>query len=99
MWITRSRYEQLVQAEARTKAADRELVTLRYQLAEMQGRLDRAVDNLLTVRELPGLTPPEPPTPAPLMFEDDPEVLAEWKKGAPSPLEALFESAGDKADG
>src|SRR5574341_2327341 len=98
MWIPRARYEALVQAEASTLAAERERDALNRLLAATQDRLDRAVDGMLASRDLPGLTPPEPPAPAPLMFEDDPEVLAEWKKGAPSPLEALFAGAGDKTD-
>lgn len=96
MWLSRSRYEELVRAEARTLAAEDQLAALRRRVLEAEDRAERAVDAMLAVRQLPPLSEAPPPTPEIPMFEDDPEVLAEWKKAPPSPLEALFtEGRGD----
>lgn len=96
MWISRARYEELVYAEAASKAWERRFNEM-YQLWEnAHDRADRAVDAMLAVRQLPPLSEAPPPAPEIPMFEDDPEVLAEWKKAPPSPLEALFtEGRGD----
>jgi len=96
MWLSRARYEALVHAEARTLAAEGRAVWLHRQLVEAQERAERAVDAMLLVRQLPTLAPPAPPPPAFAMFDDDPEVLAEWKKGGyNSPLDGLLEAAGE----
>ena len=98
MWITRSRYESLVQAEARTLAAESQVTRLLRDVDAARDQAERALEAMLAVRQLPSLQPQQPTAPEPAMFDDDPAVLAAWAKAGRnfnSPFEELLPAAGD----
>lgn|SRR5512146_1327020 len=80
MWITRTRYEELVQAEARALALTGELERLTGQVERERERADRATDAALLVHHAPPIAPTKPAEPERAMFEDDPEELRKMMK-------------------
>ena len=97
MWISRARYEALIQAEIRFRAAEADIERLRLQVERERYRAERALEAMLAVRELPSVAPPPPPIPEKAMFEDDPEVVAEWEKhGRHFSFETLIQEGGPR---
>jgi hypothetical protein len=80
MWITRSRYEQLVLAEAESRALRAELQRTLKALDRAEERADAAVDAALVSRAVAPITPQKPQLPELPMFDDQPEELRELMK-------------------
>lgn len=98
MWMTRARYEELVQAEAQSRAL---MVQLRQmtELAERErDRADRATDVALLVRSAPPISPQKPVEPELPMFDDQPEELRQMMKELKrDPVGVLLrDGAGDR---
>ena len=76
MWISRERYEQLIQAAAETAALKRENGALLEQIERERHRAENAVDALLVAKSALPITPPAKESkPEVGMFDDDPEEL------------------------
>lgn len=107
MWLTRTRYEALVDAEARTKALQMEVDYLQQRNGALEGqivterrRAENAVDALLLSNSAPPITPQQPLPPDPVMFDDDPaeleKLMKEYKMDPAGTL--MREGVGDAGD-
>lgn len=80
MWVTRTRYEQLVFAEAEARGLKAELQRTLKALERAEERADAAVDAALVSRSVAPITPVREEKPQPPMFDDQPEELRELMK-------------------